>query len=306
MSSLLPEGYTLRAVEDGDADTVAALMNAFEEHFGTGELVSGADVRSSWRDLVAPEGVAELVLAHGGEPAAYLERFPHRGALNLDGYVLPAHQGRGLGSAMAALGEARARELGLPKVKTGTLAADQPATAVFEQAGWTLTRAFFRMAIDLRGDEVAPPVPDGFVLRTFERGDGPAFHAAREEAFADHWDFAPEPYEEFERRAIDAVDFDPSLWLLVLDDDEVAAVLRATRKRFESGWIDALGVRPRWRKRGLGELLLRTSFAEFARRGEPRVALGVDAQNPTGATRRYERVGMHVAFRSNVFMKDVT
>ena len=33
---------------------------------------------------------------------------------------------------------------------------------------------------------------------------------------------------------------------------------------------------------------------EFFRRGERTVALGVDAQNPTGATRLYERVGMRV------------
>jgi hypothetical protein len=43
---------------------------------------------------------------------------------------------------------------------------------------------------------------------------------------------------------------------------------------------------------------------EFARRGEKRVGLGVDAESETGATRLYERVGMHVAFQANVFRKD--
>jgi mycothiol synthase len=55
----------------------------------------------------------------------------------------------------------------------------------------------------------------------------------------------------------------------------------------------------------LGELLLRTAFAEFAQRGEQRVALGVDAQNATGATQLYDRVGMQIAFHANVFRKDV-
>ena len=81
--------------------------------------------------------------------------------------------------------------------------------------------------------------------------------------------------------------------------------MRCTRKRFDMGWVNALGVRTSRRRRGLGELLLRTAFAEFARRGETRVGLGVDTENETGATRLYERVGMRVAFRTNVFRKDL-
>ncbi len=74
------------------------------------------------------------------------------------------------------------------------------------------------------------------------------------------------------------------LWWLVLDGDEVAAAIRCTRRRFEMGWINMLGVRPPWRRRGLG----------------------VDAQSETGATRLYERVGMHVAFQANVFKKELS
>jgi ribosomal protein S18 acetylase RimI-like enzyme len=40
--------------------------------------------------------------------------------------------------------------------------------------------------------------------------------------------------------------------------------------------------------------LLLHSFGEFYRRGIHKVALGVDAQSLTGATRLYERAGMHI------------
>ena len=71
------------------------------------------------------------------------------------------------------------------------------------------------------------------------------------------------------------------------------------------GWINLLAVRPGWRRRGLGEALLRESFREFFRRGEHTVALGVDSQNPTGATRLYERVGMRVLWEAVVYRKEL-
>ena len=69
------------------------------------------------------------------------------------------------------------------------------------------------------------------------------------------------------------------------------------------GWIGAIGVREPWRKRGLGLALLHHAFADWFRRGVTTVALGVDAENPTGATRLYERAGMHVAYEAIVFQK---
>jgi mycothiol synthase len=300
--SSLPEGFAERAAQPEEAQLVADLMNAYDGAFGTGEQVAEDDVRSSWRDL-GDRGRATLVL-EDETPVAYYELWPATPErVHLDGYVHPRSRGRGLGTWLVRNGEELARGLGEYAV-SGTLAADRAANELFEREGWRLVRAFFRMVIELEGTP-APAPPQGLVVRTFRPGDAERFHAAQEEAFADHWDHDPEPFDEFRRKQLESPESDQTLWWLVLDGEEVAAIVRCVRRRFEMGWISMLGVRRPWRRRGLGELLLRTVFAEFARRGETRVGLGVDAESETGATRLYERVGMHVAFQANVFRKDL-
>jgi ribosomal protein S18 acetylase RimI-like enzyme len=69
--------------------------------------------------------------------------------------------------------------------------------------------------------------------------------------------------------------------------------------------VRILGVLPEYRQRGLGQALLQHTFAEFARRGFTAVGLGVDAENPTGAVRVYERAGMRVERTNLVFEKVV-
>lgn len=75
--------------------------------------------------------------------------------------------------------------------------------------------------------------------------------------------------------------------------------------RFGAGWVNAVAVRPPWRRRGLGLALLSRAIAEMERRGEKRVALAVDAANRTGATRLYERAGMEIEFEAVVFEKSL-
>ena len=96
--------------------------------------------------------------------------------------------------------------------------------------------------------------------------------------------------------------FDPSLWLLAFDGDELAGCSLGYLERgtdTDLGWIGTLGVRAPWRRRGLGEALLRRSFAALHARGKRRIGLGVDAGNVTGALRLYERAGMRPVRRSD-------
>jgi GNAT superfamily N-acetyltransferase len=69
----------------------------------------------------------------------------------------------------------------------------------------------------------------------------------------------------------------------------------------DRGWVDYLGVLAPGRGRGTGMALLRRSFATFAGRGVRRVILNVDAKNTTGATALYERAGMRVINRWDVW-----
>ena len=89
--------------------------------------------------------------------------------------------------------------------------------------------------------------------------------------------------------------YDPALWFVAYDGDEVAGYLIGKAEEGgdpKLGWVEVLGVRRPWRRRGLALALLLHAFGEFERRGCERVGLGVDASNLTGAVRLYERAGM--------------
>jgi ribosomal protein S18 acetylase RimI-like enzyme len=237
---------------------------------------------------------------------AYGVVIPHGERAETDGFVHPAQAGRGLGSWLIRRGQERARELGFRSVITWCLAPDTHARALFERFGYREVRRFYRMLIEHEREPVAPEWPEGFRVSAFEPGEGPAFHAALEEAFAGEWNFVPEPFEHWAERRLNVADFDPTLWFIVRERDEIAAVLRCDPERAGAGWVGALGVRPQWRQRGLGLALLQHAFGELYRRGQSRVGLGVDAQNPSGATRLYERAGMHITYEAVAFEMEVT
>ena len=113
-----------------------------------------------------------------------------------------------------------------------------------------------------------------------------------------------EPYDRWRRQQLDAPLARPDMSFVALAGDEIAGVcLCATHESGERGygWVGILGVRPPWRRRGLGEALLRTAFRAFAAEGATRVGLGVDGENTTGAVRLYERAGMRVIRRYDTY-----
>ena len=124
--------------------------------------------------------------------------------------------------------------------------------------------------------------------------DGREFFAALDEAFSDHWEHHGRPFEEWWERRSATPNYDPTLWFLVRDGDEIAAVARSEANRNGGGYVGHLGVRRPWRKRGLGLAMLHRVFGECYARGITRIGLGVDAESLTGATRLYERAGMKV------------
>jgi mycothiol synthase len=304
MSSPPPDGLSVRSATVDDAPAINELIVAADVAVQGWSESSEPELQSWWRMMDLEQN--SWVLHDAAAIAAYAVAFPHGPTLELDGFVHPDQQGRGLGAWLVERAEQRARELGLPKLYAWSLAGDERAHALFEQFGMRELRRFYRMLIEL--DAAPPPAewPDGLRVATFEEKDAEVFHAALSEAFADEWNFVPTPFEQWrELRLVKDPDFDPTLWFVVWDGDEIAAVIRNEANRSDAGFVAALGVRRPWRKRGLGLALLRHTFGEFYRRGQPRIALGVDAENPTGATRLYERAGMHVAYEAVTYGKEL-
>ncbi len=208
--------------------------------------------------------------------------------------------------------EARARELapaapeGLRVVlNSETAAQDTEDRAVYEAHGFTAIRHIWRMVRDL-SEEPTPPIwPEGITVRPIVVGqDDFLVYSTNREAFQDHWGHYPAPFETWRDARMSGLHFDPSLWFLAMDGEEAAGVLLCVQTP-EVWWVANLGVRRPWRRRGLGEALLRHAFAEFHRRGRKDVVLGVDAESPTGAVALYERAGMTISQEHVVYEKEL-
>ena len=305
MSSSSPE-FTVRAPTLGDAEAVARVTSALDASFGVDDTEQPGDIRDEWRHLDLTRDA--WVWEQDGRIVAYAAVFA-RGEderLIVDGYVDPKYAGRGLGTAIAETTERRARERGVAQLENGVLGSDAHAADLLLSRGYRDVRHFYRMRIELEEPPTEPRWREGFEVSAFDPAEAREFHDALEDGFAEEWGHTEEPFEAFVKRRLSEQRSDSTLWTTVRADGEIAGVLIADWKRHgDAGWIGSVAVRKPWRRRGVGEALLLRSFGQFYERGERIVQLGVDAENATGATRLYERVGMHVAFEAVIYAKEL-
>jgi mycothiol synthase len=176
---------------------------------------------------------------------------------------------------------------------------------LFAEAGYNAVRAGYRMEIDLADEPAEPEWPAGVSARLLEPGEERRAYDAHMESFADSLDFYGFPYEQW-RFWLFGEEDEPAFAILAEQGSEIAGLTICRERRggeLELGWIHVLGVRPPWRRRGLGRALLLESFRELRLRGKCRVGLGVDAENVSGAVRLYESAGMRIVRRNDVYEK---
>ena len=165
-----------------------------------------------------------------------------------------------------------------------------------ESRGFVFDSFSRRMRIALDRELPAPEWPDGITVCTYRREeDEKAVYDAHQEAFSEESDFEKDPYDEWIHWSY-REPFDPALWFIATDGDEIAGIALCRPERggdFNVGWVNILGVRKPWRRRGLGKALLEHAFREFRARGKTRAGLGVDGRNEE-ALALYGRAGMEV------------
>jgi mycothiol synthase len=306
----LQQRFTARPPAEHDIPEIIELVMALDTmHYGVADEYAPDDIRDDWSHLNLLTD-AWAITSSDGRLAAYATLTDRGyGHLVADGYVHPNFQGLGIGTELVRLMEARARELVdlttqevQVVLENSVLQSDGTARNILEDAGYSLARAFWRMAIDLPEPPSLPNWPDGVAMRTFLPGMERAVFDAVEEAFQDHWGHTPQNFEEWTERTR-RESFDPSLWFLAMDADEIAGVALCRLRPDNSAWVSTVAVRRPWRKQGLATALLQEAFGVLYRREVHTAALGVDAESLTGATRVYERAGMHVTLRIATYQK---
>lgn len=274
-----------------DAGAVAELIAALESSLYGRSAFSQADLVDEWSD-VDLEHNARVVRV--GDRIVGYGAVRDRGELwDAEGYVHPEALRRGIGKLIATGLEQHATGGGARKIRSRVFEADSAARRLLESLGYRAVRMFRELRIDLDAPPPAPEWPVGLRVVAFDaERDARDFHAAQEEAFAGHWEYAPSDFETWSKEHLASERFDPTLWGLVRAGDELAAGTICTGDTYGGGWVQLLFTRRPWRKQGVGTALLRESFGRFWQRGERSIGLGVDTANPTGAFRLYERAGM--------------
>ena len=295
----------IRPATRGDAPEIVDLLNACDVAEAGEPDSSLGDLESDWAmegfDLGRDAWVAE---SPGGELVGYAyagDQF-RTGEMEADLWVHPDHhEPEELGGRLLGLlaGERRAAQLAVergypdPSLDVFCITANHTKRDLLHRHGYALKRTVYRMTIDLAAGVPQLAVPESLEILPFRlEADVRTMHATMNEAFEDHFRQS-RASTRGAPRLLGHADFDPDLWWLAWDGDEAAGALIAY-DHGDLGWVKGLGVRRPWRRLGLGGALLTHAFAEFFRRGQSRVDLGVDAEGAM-PLRLYERAGMRAS-----------
>jgi mycothiol synthase len=234
----------------------------------------------------------------------------------VNGVVAPAWRRKGIGTALLANNEQGVREL------AATHETDRPAVwgswsndrqagriALMKANGFEPVRWFFDMTRDLSEPIPDVQLPEGLELRPVTMDNVRQIWRADVEAFKDHWGGFDDSDAHL-KAWIESPSFDPRLWVIAWEGDQVAGgvvngihVEENEAIGVQRGWLHSVFTRRQWRKRGLANALIARSLTLIKERGMDFGVLGVDADNPNGALGLYERNGFKVLERSTAWRK---
>jgi mycothiol synthase len=230
-----------------------------------------------------------------------------------DAGVHPAFRRRGIGNALLAVARERAGELGatlmmrVPETNAG-------AVALAEGIGMGPARWWSELHRDLTEPVASVPAPAGLAVASL----GPYYDAARwdeslraahNSAFADHWGSVPASAEAWVHQRTGSRAFRPACSAVarvadgeiagyVLSYEHDAATARTGRRDL---YVATVGTVAAHRGRGVAAALLAHVFQAARDHGCDTSSLTVDAHNPTGALRVYDRAGYRLNRREITF-----
>lgn len=292
--------YSMRPATPRDVEAVCALIAAQNMHDFGDALITTQGLQRRWENMrfdlqtcmAYTEGTLEAYgeLRDGAAPFIYLAD-----RNNVD-----------LAFQLLMLLEESAKRNGVTELFAQVSERNRTLLDLFLLNGYHSNLSFLIMEMALDEPPTDPRWTKGIQVRTFVAGqDEQGTFLADEESGEDKGYHQALDFEAWSRRMeLGGERFDPGLWFLACEADEIAGVaLNYYDPESETGWVDHLGVRRPWRRRGIGKALLLHTFGEFYRRGIRRAKLSVDSASLTDAQRLFEGAGMKTIQQYHIYRK---
>ncbi|HEY2887980.1 MAG TPA: GNAT family N-acetyltransferase [Candidatus Limnocylindrales bacterium] len=316
MSALLasaPAGVTFRAFEpDRDYPAAASLVCEGHLHDHVDWLPTAAVLRHEFEHSTNFRPAVDGLVAErdGAMVGLATSEWRVRGAKvvhHMEVWVLPSERRHGVGDALVARVEAHEIDrvthgdggpVDLPHEIGGWGNEHVPGPAqLAARRGYRVVRYGMEMRRPVSDPIPEVTLPDGLEVRPVRPEDHRRIWDADVEAFRDHWEATERTEADFEGW-FTRPSLDTTLWQAAWAGDEVAGAILTSLDAEENArlgvsraWLDHISVRRPWRRRGVAASLIASTLHLLRARGIEEAALGVDAENPSGAVRLYERMG---------------
>lgn len=274
----------LLAVADGTEEFYDAM--ALAEELREPGVDPASDTVAAWRDGVLV-GFGQLRVSSG--------LFEGRVRAEIIGGVRPDQRRQGLGTEIMDRMEERALELagqrhpGVPvqlRVSGGIEGAS--VRSLLEHRGYRVVRYYHELARPIPG---VLPDPPRLPVQRFSAELAEQVRLAHNDAFSTHWGSIPVTAEHWQNM-LDSRTFRPDCSYLSVDaDSQVLAYVLVTQWVEGEAWVHLVGTRQQARGAGLARACLTASVRAMAEQGFAVAGLGVDSENPTGASALYESLG---------------
>ena len=177
------------------------------------------------------------------------------------------------------------------------------------ELGYQTVRYFIDMKRDLN-DLPQAELPNGIIVKPALPSQFRQVWEADVEAFKDHCGYIIPEEEEYQLWLKDKNYFQPQLWQIAWDGDQIAGMVwnyinlpENEEKGRMRGYTEGISVRRPWRGRGIAKALICRSMQMMKLLNMDEVALEVDSENPSHATKLYTDLGYRSYLQTRILRK---